>query len=92
MTVRPQTQSDGERSGIEISQLNPGVPERLVKMIAAHGLVPMGHLDRFLLGFAGQDAIWKIYPTTGSVRFKAHIMGDSLERVSGGQTTLLTKR
>ncbi len=92
LTMGPQTQFDGQRTGIEFSQLNPAVPEQLAKTIAARGDVSMRYIGRFQLGFADQDAIWKIYPTAGTVRFQAHIMGDSLERISGSQTTLLTKR
>jgi hypothetical protein len=92
LTVGPQTQFDGERTGIEISQLDPGVPGRLANTIAAHGGVPVSHLGRFVLGFAGEDAIWRIYPTTGAVRFQAHILGDALERVEGSRTTSLSER
>lgn len=42
LTVGPPTEFEGERSGIEIPQLNPSVPERLVKLIAARGGVPIG--------------------------------------------------
>lgn len=86
MTVGPQTHFEGERSGIEFSQVNPDVPQQLAKVIAARGGVKISQLGRFVLGFAGEDAFWKIYPSTGSVRFRAHIQGDSLERIAGTQS------
>jgi hypothetical protein len=92
LTVGPQTQFDGERSGIEFSQVNADVPQQLAKVIAARGGVKISQLDRFVLGFAGEDAFWKIYPSTGSVHFRAHIQGDSLERISGAQAKPLGTR
>lgn len=87
LTVGPQTQFDGQRSGIEISQLNPRVPEQLVNTIAAHGGLPIKDIDRLVLGSAaGGLAIWKIYPTSGTAHFQAHIQGDSLERVVAART------
>ena len=89
LTIGPPTRFEGVRSGIEISQLNARVPERLAAAIAAHGCVPTGEIARFVLGTAGGDAIWKVYRASGSVRFQAHIMGDALKRISGGRTTRL---
>ncbi len=92
MTVGPQTQFDGERSGIEFSQVNPVVPQQLARTIAARGGVPISSINRFVLSFAGEDAFWRIYPASGSVHFRAHIQGDSLERISGGDTKPLNKQ
>jgi hypothetical protein len=89
LTVGPPTNFDGERSGITISPLDPAVPQRLARLIAAHGGVPAGQLDRFVLTFPGDLAGWDIYPATSGVRFQAHVQGDSLEEVSGSQTRAL---
>ena len=44
LTVGPETSFDGQRSGIEISQLDPAVPQRLARLIAQRGGVPISEL------------------------------------------------
>jgi hypothetical protein len=89
LTVGPQTSFDGQRSGIEISQLDPAVPQRLARLIAKRGRVPISKLDRFVLALPGDLADWQIYPSAGQTWFKAHILGDSLKQISPDRTRSL---
>ncbi|MEA2193351.1 MAG: hypothetical protein QOI73_3472 [Solirubrobacteraceae bacterium] len=81
--VGPRTTFEGSRSGIAITQLDPAVPQRLARLIAARGAAPTGPLDRFVLTFLPGDlAGWNIYPTAGRTRFQARLRGGSLEQIS----------
>ena len=72
----------GKLSGIAIAQLDPAVPQRLARLIAERGGVPTGQLERFVLAFLPGGLVgWNI-STTGKTRFRAHLMGDSLEEIS----------
>ncbi len=82
ITVGPPTSFSGERSGIEVSQLDPAVPERLARRIASRAHVSTAKLARFELAAEGELEDWEIYATDGSDRFRAHIEGDALSRVS----------
>ena len=74
---------DGSRSGVEFSQLDPAVPQRLAGLIAARGGVPRSGLDRFVLtSLRGGLAGWNIYPTSGSTRYQALLDGGSLKKIS----------
>ena len=86
LTVGPPTRFVGQRRGITVSQLNPGVPQRLAQLIARRAHVPINELDRFVLGSEGDLAIWKIYTSRGQTRFQAHLQGDSLEEISPQRT------
>jgi hypothetical protein len=78
VTVGPRTPFDGSRSGVELSQLRPSVPQHLAAVIAARGHVPTSQLDRFVLDFSGSLANWRIVPRSGTPTFRAHVQGDGL--------------
>jgi hypothetical protein len=82
MTLGPETSFDGDRSGIDETQLDAGVPQQLAREIAGRGGVPVSGLDRYVLASHGGDAYWEIYPKTGTDWFQAHVLGDSLVRVT----------
>jgi hypothetical protein len=83
ITVGPETTFEGQRSGITISQLDPRVPQRLARLIAARYAVPVSQLDRFVtISLPDDVAGWDVYPTAGAGRFRAHLHGGSLERIS----------
>jgi hypothetical protein len=82
LTVGPSGSFSGERSGIDISQLNPAVPEELALLVAARGHIPMSRLDRFVLTFLPHRlAGWDIYTTDGERRFRANLQGDTLKKL-----------
>jgi hypothetical protein len=87
LTVGPATPFEGQRSGITISQLDPRVPQQLARRIAARGGVPISGLDRLIMVLLPHNlAGWDIYPATGVDRFRAHIDGPSLEKISPSGT------
>jgi hypothetical protein len=90
MTVGPPTSFDGDRSGIEVSQLNPAVPQRLTARLAATAHLPLASIDHFALASRSDVAAWDIYPKTGTTRYEAHIMGDGLSALVNGAPRPLT--
>jgi hypothetical protein len=83
LTVGPPTPFAGDRTGIDISQLDPTVPEQLARLISARGGVPTADLRRFVLAFLpGSLAGWNIYASAGQPRFQAHLVGDALKEIT----------
>jgi hypothetical protein len=89
--VGPQTSFTGSRVGIAFSQLVPRVIQRLTKLIAARGGVPVAHIDRFVLtsNLPHGDSGWTIYPTSGSTRFQSLVLGDQLVMITPSGTRAL---
>jgi len=80
----------GSRSGIDCSQLVPGVIQHLTGLIATRGGVPVARIDRFVLtSLPGDNAGWDIYLTSGTTRFRSLVLGDQLVMISAGGTRAL---
>jgi hypothetical protein len=91
LKVGPQASFTGSRSGIVFSQLVPGVIQRLTKLVAARGGVPVARIDRFVLtnSLPHGDSGWNIYPTSGSTRFQSLVLGDHLVMITPGGNRVL---
>jgi hypothetical protein len=42
----------------------------------------MSTLGRFVIDLSGNLVDWDIYPTTGQIHSRAHLMGDALEEIT----------
>jgi hypothetical protein len=83
LTVGPPVSFYGSRSGIDFSQLVPGVIQDLTGQIMAREGVPLARIERFVLtSLPGDNAGWNIYLTSGTTRFQALVLGDHLVRIS----------
>jgi hypothetical protein len=89
--IGPKTTFNGSRVGIGFSQLVPGVIQRLAKLIASRGGVPLAHIDRFVLtnNLARTDSGWTIYPVSGSTHFRSLVLGDHLVMITPSGTRAL---
>jgi hypothetical protein len=84
MTVGPQADFDGTRSGIDFSQFVPGVIEQLTELIVAKGGVPLSAIARFVLtnSLPDQNSGWNIYLTSGTTRFQALVLGEDPVKIT----------
>jgi hypothetical protein len=93
LRVGPAASFDGSRSGIGFAQLDPGVIQRLTKLIVAKGGVPLAHVDRFVLtsNLPRGNSGWNIYLTSGSTRFQSLVLGDQLVMITPTGPRALSK-
>jgi hypothetical protein len=84
LKVGPQASFSGSRSGIESSQLVPGVIQHLTKLIVAKGKVPLADIDRFVLtnSLPHGDSGWNIFVKSGTTRFRSLVLGDQLVMIT----------
>lgn len=91
VTISARSSFEGSRSGINISQLDPAVLQRLAREIAARADESVSRLGRFVFAsFPGDFAGWLIYPISGPVHFQAYLQGDALKEISPSGTRNLS--
>lgn len=79
MTVGPAATFNGSRNGIGFPQFIPGVIQNLTGLITTKGEARLGNVSRFVLNnsLPGGRSGWDIYLTSGSVRYRALVLGDN---------------
>jgi hypothetical protein len=90
--VGQKTTFSGSRSGIDFSQLDPKAIQQLATRIAADGGVPLSGINRFVLtnSLPDSNSGWNIYPTRGSERFQALVLGQHLVVITPHGTRALS--
>jgi len=67
-------------SGITVAELEAGVPEHLLQVIAARDGVPRSEIERFVLAFFPHEVSgWDIYTSSAKKRFQAELNGQALK-------------
>jgi hypothetical protein len=88
LTAGPLTAFDGDRNGIDFSQLVPSVIQRLTETITTKGKESLASISRFVLtnGLPGGNAGWTVYLTSGSTRFRALVLGEDPQIITAAGT------
>jgi hypothetical protein len=91
LRVGARTSFNGSRSGIDFSQLDPKAIQQLATQIAAKGGVPLSGINRFVLtnSLPDNNSGWNIYPTRGTRRFQALVLGQHLVMITSTGTRAL---
>jgi hypothetical protein len=91
LTVGPLVSFNGSRSGIDFSQLEPGVIQQLTELITSKGGASLASVSRFVLtnSLPDDNSGWIIYLTSGSTRYQALVLGEDPQVITPGGTRAL---
>jgi hypothetical protein len=92
LTVGPLVSFNGSRSGIDFSQLEPGVIQQLTELITSKGGASLASVSRFVLtnSLPDDNSGWTIYLTSGSTRYQALVLGEDPEIITPSGTHALS--
>jgi hypothetical protein len=92
LTVGPLVSFSGSRSGIDFSQLEPGVIQQLTELITSKGGASLASVSRFVLtnSLPDDNSGWIVYLTSGSTRYQALVLGEDPEIITPSGTHALS--